>query len=136
MDESSWLISCLIITALLPYVAKIPLAIAMKQQGTGKVFGYDNEEPRSQQKQLAGFGARCLAAHENSFEALIVFSAAAILSIATDNANQHAVTLASVFVLSRVLYLILYWINWDKLRSLIWGVGITCSVMLMVNCYP
>lgn len=134
MTEFNWLISCLIIASLLPYVAKVPLAWAMKKQGSGRDFGYDNEEPRSQQKLLTGFGARCLAAHENSFEALIVFAAAIVLTIATGNINPEASLLASVFILSRVLYLIFYWINWDKIRSTAWFVGIICSIMLMVNC--
>jgi len=135
MDEVNYLISSLIIAALLPYVAKVPLALAMKKQGSGNLFGYDNEEPRSQQKQLSGFGARCLAAHENSFEALIIFSAAIILTIATGNANQNAVNLAGIFILSRILYLIFYWINWDKLRSTVWAFGIGSSIMLMFSCY-
>ncbi len=134
MNELNWLIYCLISAALLPYVAKVPLALAMKQQGSGNLAGYDNENPRSQQKQLTGFGSRCLAAHENSFEALMVFAAAIVLTIATGNTDQQAVILASIFILSRILYLVFYWINWDKLRSAVWGVGIFCSIMLMINC--
>ena len=134
MSDLNWLISCLIIASLLPYVAKVPLAWAMKKQGSGRDFGYNNEEPRSQQKLLTGFGARCLAAHENSFEALILFAASIILVIATGNVNQESSLLASVFIISRVLYMIFYWINWDKIRSTVWFVGIVSSIMLMVNC--
>ena len=35
-------IFCLIVAALLPYIAKIPLAVAMHKAG-----GYDNNYPRS-----------------------------------------------------------------------------------------
>ncbi len=134
MSEFNWLISCLIIASLLPYAAKVPLAWAMKKQGSGRDFGYNNEEPRSQQKLLTGFGARCLAAHENSFEALILFAAAITLTITTENVNQEASLLATIFIISRVLYLFFYWINLDKIRSTVWFVGIVCSIMLMINC--
>ena len=58
---------CVFISALLIYVAKIPVAKAMNEQG-----GYDNHLPRQQQAQLTGFGARALAAHQNCFEAFII----------------------------------------------------------------
>ena len=62
------LIVCLFIACLLPYLAKIPTAIAMKNQPGG----YDNNHPRAQQAMLTGFGARAVAAHQNSFESLII----------------------------------------------------------------
>lgn len=57
---------CVFISALLIFVARMPVAKAMKEQG-----GYNNHLPRQQQAQLTGFGARALAAHQNSFEAFI-----------------------------------------------------------------
>ena len=77
------LIYCLIAAALLPYLVKIPVAVAMNRLG-----GYDNNHPRDQQAKLQGFGARALAAHQNAFESLIVFSAAILLAIATDTVNE------------------------------------------------
>ena len=46
---------CVFISALLIYVARMPVAKAMKEQG-----GYDNHLPRQQQAQLTGFGARAV----------------------------------------------------------------------------
>lgn len=134
MDPLNTLITCLIIAALLPYFAKAPLAWAMKKHGGGEIGGYDNQEPRSQQKQLSGFGARCLAAHENSFEALLVFASATLLVIATDNINRDMALLACAFVVCRVLYLIFYWSNFDKLRSTVWLLGIFASFSMMFKC--
>lgn len=134
MTELNWLIYCLIIAALLPYIAKMPLARAMKQQGEGKLLGYDNELPREQQKKLTGFGARCLAAHENSFEALILFSASVLLVIATNHADSFSVILSITFIICRIAYLILYWINWDKLRSTVWFIGIISNITMMIHC--
>lgn len=134
MDPLNTLIVCLITAALLPYVAKAPLAWAMKQHGGGELGGYDNQEPRSQQKQLSGFGARCLAAHENSFEALLVFASAVLLAIATDNVTRDIAFLATTFIICRVLYLIFYWSNFDKLRSTVWILGIFSSFAIMFKC--
>ncbi|MDC2889142.1 hypothetical protein [Psychrosphaera algicola] len=50
MSELQIVIYCLIISVILPFVAKVPLAHAMRQVGSGNIRGYDNEEPRSQQK--------------------------------------------------------------------------------------
>ena len=134
MNELNWLIGCLILVSLLPYLAKIPLAWAMFQQGTENKPGYDNREPRIQQKQLKGFGARCLAAHENSFEALILFTAATLLTITTEHLDRNAVLLALAFASSRVLYLFFYWLNWDKLRSSVWLIGMICVFAMMFRC--
>jgi len=134
MDPLNTLIICLIIAALLPYIAKAPLAWAMKQHGGGKVGGYDNQEPRLQQQQLSGFGARCLAAHENSFEALQVFTASVLLVVATGNVNREMALLAVLFVICRVFYLICYWVNFDKLRSTVWAVGIISCFVMMFKC--
>jgi len=73
------LVFSLIVAALLPYIAKIPLAVAMHKAG-----GYDTNHPREQQAKLKGFGARALAAHNNAFESLIVFASAILLAIATE----------------------------------------------------
>ena len=75
------LILCLLVACLLPYFSKIPVALAMKNQPGG----YDNNHPRAQQAALAGLGARALAAHQNSFESLIVFSAAILTALATQH---------------------------------------------------
>ncbi len=120
------LILCLFIALLLPYMAKLPLAYAMHQQG-----GYDNNHPRAQQAQLTGFGARALAAHQNSFEAVIIFAPALLLAIATQNTGEFIQLLAVIHVIARVLYNILYLINWGTLRSLVWFVALFCSFTII-----
>ena len=70
------LIICLFIAALLPFIAKIPVAIAMH-----KLNGYNNNHPRAQQAELTGFGARALAAHQNAFESLAIFAPSILLAI-------------------------------------------------------
>lgn len=123
------LIYCLIAAALLPYLAKIPVAIAMNKLG-----GYDNDHPRDQQAKLQGFGARALAAHQNAFESLIVFSASILLAIATNTVNESVQLLAILHIGFRVAYHILYLVNIGVMRSICWAVAIGSSFFIMGQC--
>ena len=125
------LIWCLFVAALLPFIAKIPVAIAMN-----KLNGYDNAHPREQQKKLTGFGARALAAHQNAFESLIIFSAAIAIALATQNTSALIIQLAVVHVIARILYNTLYLFNIGALRSLVWAVALGCSFTIMIQCLP
>jgi uncharacterized MAPEG superfamily protein len=123
------LIICLFIAALLPFVAKVPVAIAMH-----KLSGYNNNHPRAQQAELKGFGARALAAHQNAFESLAIFAPAILLAIATNNTGVMIEQLAITHVVARVLYNIAYLINIGTIRSIIWAVGIVSSFTIIYQC--
>jgi len=123
------LIWCLFIAALLPLLAKGPVAFAMS-----KLDGYDNSHPREQQNRLTGFGARALAAHQNAFESLILFAPAILLAITTHNTGEYIAKFAIIHIIARVLYNILYLMNIDKLRSLAWGVSTFCSFVIIWQC--
>lgn len=120
---------CLFIAALLIYLAKIPVAKAMKEEGGG----YDNRHPRAQQARLSGFGARALAAHQNSIEIFPLFAAGVLMAHVTQTHGNLVGLLAVLFVVSRVLYLFLYWSDKHQLRSLVWVVGLVCCLLLMLS---
>ena len=122
------LIICAIIAALLPYIAKAPVAYAMNKLG-----GYDNKHPRAQQSQLKGFGARALAAHQNSFESLIIFTLALVVVFASQSIDFYVETLAITYIFSRCLYCVFYYLNWHILRSTVWLVSILCPILMMIN---
>lgn len=124
------LIWCLLIAATLPYVAKIPVAYAMNQLG-----GYDNNHPRAQQSQLTGFGARALAAHQNAFEALLIFSIALLTAIATTTSTPTVQILAIVHIGARIAYNFLYLFNIGVLRSLVWFISLGCSFAIIGQCF-
>ena len=44
-----------------------------------------------------------------------------------------ALATAVLFVIARVLYLLLYWIDLAWQRSLVWVVGLLCSLLLMLS---
>jgi uncharacterized MAPEG superfamily protein len=123
------LIICLFIAALLPFIAKIPVAIAMHNMG-----GYNNNHPRAQQAKLTGFGARAFAAHQNAFESLLIFAPAILSAIATQNTGVFIEQLAITHIVARVLYNIAYLMNIGVIRSLIWGVGIISSFTIIYQC--
>ena len=123
------LIICLFIAAVLPYIAKVPIAIAMNKLG-----GYDNNHPRAQQAKLTGCGARAFAAHQNAFESLIIFAPAVLLAIATQNTGIFIEQLAITHVVARVLYHVAYLINVGVIRSLLWAIGIISSFTIIYLC--
>jgi uncharacterized MAPEG superfamily protein len=124
------LLICLFIACLLPYLAKIPVAMFMaKQPG-----GYDNNYPRTQGTQLTGIGARAYAAHQNSFESLVVFSAAVLAALVTQHLTQTIQYLAVAHIISRTIYHFMYLADMAGLRSLIWGIGYMCSLVIIWLC--
>ena len=126
------IIICLFIATLLPILTKVPLAIAMgKEQG-----GYNNRLPREQQKKLVGFGARAKGAHENSFEALIMYTPGVLAVIATNSIGTVTEYIAVVFVVARVGYLLAYWYDAHLLRSAFWAVGFFASLSLIWLAIP
>jgi uncharacterized MAPEG superfamily protein len=120
---------CIFIGALLIFLAKAPVARAMQQESGV----YDNHYPRSQQARLTGFGARALAAHLNSFEAFPLFAVGVLMAHVTQTHGMLVDVLAVLFVIARVLYLIFYWIDLHWQRSLAWGLGLLCSLLLMLS---
>lgn len=120
------LLVCLFIMVLVPYLARIPVAIAMAKLG-----GYNNNLPREQQAKLSGFGARALGAHQNSFEALLVFAIAILTAVVTHNDSSLIQNLAIAYVISRVVYHACYLMNLATIRSLVWFVGYICCLVIM-----
>ena len=126
------IIYSVVAAALLIMLSKIPLGIAMsKSKG-----GYDNRYPRDQQAALQGFGKRALSAHQNCIEAFPLFAAGVCLSLIAKADMALVQNLCVVFICSRMAYLICYWMDIEKLRSLIWSVGFICSIWLMILGLP
>ncbi|VXD01881.1 conserved membrane hypothetical protein [Pseudomonas sp. 8Z] len=121
---------CIFISALLIFIAKVPVAKAMAEEGGGR---YDNHYPRNQQTRLNGLGARALAAHLNSFEAFPLFAVGVLMAHVTQTSGFLVDGLALTFVVSRVLYLLFYWFDLHWQRSLVWSVGFACSMLLMLS---
>ncbi|AGK50137.1 MAPEG family protein [Burkholderia thailandensis MSMB121] len=113
--------TCLLITALMPFVWTMCAKSGSR---------YDNREPRRYLAQLEGWRARAFGAHQNSWEALALFTAALVVAWHNGANVQRVDQLAIVFAASRALYGVLYLLNWATLRSLMWTVGLVCVVWL------
>lgn len=105
---------------LLPYVMTLISAYYRKQQ-LGTV---NNQQPREQYTQLQGPGARAVAAQQNAWEALIIYSAALLAVVATRADPPHLALAAIIVLIARVLHGFFYLANLDKLRTLAFLIGI------------
>jgi uncharacterized MAPEG superfamily protein len=93
--------------------------------------GFDMAAPRAQFDQLPDYGKRATWAHQNSWEALIIFSAAALMAYATGQSSDLARWATIAWVPARVLFSLAYIFNVPPLRSFMFGVGSICSFTLM-----
>ena len=122
----SLLFLVLFIGALLPIVLSWVGGYYRAQQ-----FGsIDNKHPRAQYAALEGAGARAVAAQQNAWEALAVFTAAVVVHTLKGGDAETASTLALVWLGSRILHAVFYLANLDVLRSLVFLVGLGCAVAL------
>jgi len=119
---------CVLIAFLLIYLAKIPVGIAMNRLPGG----YDNHRPRDQQGQLTGWGKRALSVHQNSIEAFAPFAAAVFVAHLGGANPTFSAYLALGFIASRLVYAALYLADLANIRSLVWFLGIGCTIGLFV----
>ena len=90
----------------------------------------DNKNPRAQSAALEGAGARAVAAQQNAWEALAVFTAAVVAQSIRGGGGEIASILAGVWLGARILHAVFYLANLDVLRSLAFLVGLGCAVAL------
>ena len=121
-------IVCLMIAALLIVLTKVPVALAMAREDRG----YDNRNPRAQQSRLSGYGARALAAHQNTIEAFPIFAAGVLLAMVTGAQGSWLPMLSLVFIAARLVYWACYLADIHWLRSLAWLIGFGTSIGLML----
>lgn len=79
--------------------------------------------PRAMNDKLPKFAQRATWAHQNSFEAFILFSAAALMAYVTGVDSGAAAIAAVAHVVARTLYSVAYILNVAPLRSLMFGIG-------------
>ena len=95
--------------------------------------GYNNNDPRAQQAQLAGRGKRALAAHHNAIEAFPPFAVGVLASIQRGFKLEIIVACAAVFMIARLGYMLAYLADKATLRSTLWSFGVLATTVLMVG---
>ncbi|WP_017654459.1 MAPEG family protein [Fortiea contorta] len=88
--------------------------------------------PRAIFDKLPPYAQRATWAHQNSFEAFMLFAAAALMAYVTGVNSPVAVTAAIAFIVARLLYSVFYILNIPLLRSLMFGIGSLGSGTLIV----
>jgi uncharacterized MAPEG superfamily protein len=120
---------CILIAGLLPI-----LSTALAKFGGRYLPGvstYDNHQPRVWATQLTGWPQRAYAAQQNGFEALPLFIAGVLLAQQAHADQAQINSLAVAFVVCRVCYISCYVMDWPRLRSLVWTLGMACSITLL-----
>jgi uncharacterized MAPEG superfamily protein len=86
-------------------------------------LGYDRSAPRAMFEKLPPYAQRATWAHENSFEALILFAPAVLMAYVTGQDSVWALGAAGLHLGARLLYGVFYILDWPSLRSLMYGLG-------------
>ncbi len=123
---------CILVACALPIVC----AGLAKSGGFGRPRregGYDNHNPRAWLAQLSGRQARANAAQANSFEALPLFIAGVLVAQQMGAQQGLVDALALGFVAARCAYIAAYMADKAALRSVIWSLGVICSVALFFS---
>lgn len=94
--------------------------------------GLDNNNPRQWQERLTGWRRRADWAHRNHFEALPPFAAAVLVATITHAPPGRVNLLAGIWVLARIVYTACYITDRASLRSIVWGIGFICVILLFV----
>ncbi len=98
----------------------------------GSFMPKDNHETRRWQSQLTGWRQRAHWAQLNSFEAFPVFAAGVIVAHLAAPGSSAAAIAAWGFIAARVVYGVCFITDQATLRSLVWTLGIACTVALYV----
>ncbi|BAZ24343.1 hypothetical protein NIES4073_52380 [Kalymmatonema gypsitolerans NIES-4073] len=94
--------------------------------------GYDMSAPRAMFDKLPAYAQRATWAHQNSFEAFMIFAAAALMAYVTGVNSPLAIGAVIAFLVARLLYSIFYILNIPVLRSLMFAVGSLGYAVLIV----
>lgn len=121
--------TCVLIAAVLP---ALTMAVA-KAASSGKrpsEGGFDNKNPRDWVAKQSGWKARAAAAQNNGFEALPLFVFAVLAAQFAGIDQARTDQLAMAFIAARLVYTGLYLANIAALRSVVWTVGLGCTIAI------
>lgn len=126
LHDSAILLYCIAAAAVLIY---LPFLVV----GYGRMsVGYDTKAPRAMFDKLPAYAQRATWAHQNSFEAFMIFAAAALMAYVTGQNSSLATGAAITFVIARSLYSVFYILNIPIGRSLMFGIGSLSTTILFV----
>ena len=100
----------------------------------------DNANPRDKGPPKNSAASRALAAHQNNFEMMILFTATVTLAVLAELPRRRLEDLCTLFVLLRVVYTLVYtFLSVNQVLSVIRsavffaGLGVVVKVMVMAS---
>jgi len=93
----------------------------------------DLAAPRAMFERLPAWGKRATWAHQNSFEAFILFAPAVLLALLSGASGAVVSTAALAWPALRLAYIAAYVANLPPLRSLCWAGAMICTGVLYVE---
>ncbi len=121
---SAILLDCIAAAAILVYAPFTVVAYARLR------VGYDQGAPRAMFDKLPPYAQRATWACQNTQEAFMLFSAAALTAYVTGQDSSLAVGAALTFVAARSLYPGFYILDVPLGRSLMFAIGSLCTATL------
>ena len=121
-------IICVILAGFLPIVAAGIAKFGPQEQNAPDAF--DNNNPRQWLSRQTGLRARANAAQANTFESLPFFFAAVAIAMIMQAPQERVDVLAVVYLLARIAFIMCYLKDWANLRTLVWTIGLACTVAL------
>ena len=120
----------LLLLTLLFYFIQLPLPIIV-----GRINGVPGSyyaSSRDEVIKLPVLSERFIRAHNNLKESLFVFIPLSLLSIIT---NIDVVTAATLWLAARAVYVFLYLIGANKMRTFFWVVSIICLIDMGIRLF-
>lgn len=127
MSGSIIFLYCIAVAIVLVYVPFLLVAYARVNLGTQALA-----TPRAMVDKLPAYAQRATWAHQNGFEALMIFAPAALMAYVTGVNSTLAVFAGLTFLVARLLYSVFYILNVPLLRSLTFAIATLCSGTLIV----
>lgn len=102
---------------------------ANKKVGTKVAMGTRDNMPSTG---LPGTTGRLQRAMNNHFEGLIMFTLAVVVVTLGNEGSGFTATCAWIYLLARVVYVPAYAFGWVPWRSVIWMVGFTATMLMIL----
>lgn len=109
--------------------AQIMLAGWSMNRDAGVEF---NAGPRDTQPELSPLTGRLRRAVANHFEALALFTIAVVVVTLSGKASGLTASCAWIYLAARILYVPAYAFGWTPWRSVIFGVGATATLVMIL----
>lgn len=124
-------LTTLALAALLQAAQFISFATLANRDLTPGYTSSPRDRPPS--RQMTVLTARLQRAMNNHFEALILFTLAVVVVTLGDKGNGFTANCAWAYLIARILYVPAYYFGLSPWRSLIWFVGLTATVLMILS---